>query len=245
MEDGIRSDEKAFREVIGKLVSRDLKPGDRIFEPRLCGDLGMSRTPVRQALARLMEAGILVKIPNQKGYKVPKLTLEDMEQIFTSRSIIEGACAFFATEKCSREEIAFLKELNSREEEFFYSGDKHAYAAINEKIHSSLYEYCRNPYLKKFATLLYWRSQLYTFHMGYFYNSWFIQDRIRNLQESGHVSYLEHRCLINALEKREPAKAKIAMEKHIRKTFEHYAKAKAVDIPTTQISYGINNGGDA
>ncbi|MGC9490907.1 MAG: GntR family transcriptional regulator [Thermovirgaceae bacterium] len=233
MNEAIKSDEKAFRQVVAKLVSKHLKPGDRVFEPGLCEELGMSRTPVRQALARLMEAGILVKIPHQKGYVVPELSMEDMRQIFLTRVIIEGECAFFAAEAITAGELEFLRELNGREEECFFRGDRHACAEINETFHFFLYEVCRNPYLQKFATHLYWRSQLYTFHMGFFYSSDFIKERIKRLKESGRVSYMEHRHVIDAFERRKPVVARDAMKVHIRRTYEHYARAKALDLCST------------
>jgi DNA-binding GntR family transcriptional regulator len=230
MKEAIKSDEKAFRQVVAKLVSKHLKPGDRVFEPGLCEELGMSRTPVRQALARLMEAGILVKIPHQKGYVVPELSMEDMRQIFLTRVIIEGECAFFAAEAIRAGELEFLRELNGREEECFFRGDRQTYAEINETFHFFLYKVCRNPYLQKFATQLYWRSQLYTFHMGFFYSSDFIKERIKRLKESGHVSYMEHRHVIDAFERGKPVVARDAMKVHIRRTYEHYAQAKTLDL---------------
>jgi DNA-binding GntR family transcriptional regulator len=230
MKEKVKSDEKAFRQVVAKLVSKHLKPGDRVFEPGLCEELGMSRTPVRQALARLLEAGILVRVPHQKGYVVPELSMEDMRQIFSTRVVIEGECAFFAAEAIREPELQFLRDLNGQEEECFFSGDRHTYAQINETFHFYLYEICRNPYLKKFATHLYWRSQLYTFHMGFFYSSGFIKERIKKLKESGHVSYMEHGAVIDELEKRRPFGARDAMKAHIRRTYEHYEQAKAIDL---------------
>ncbi|MFP4481611.1 MAG: GntR family transcriptional regulator [Thermovirgaceae bacterium] len=243
MIEAIKSDEKAFRQVVSKLVSKHLKPGDRVFEPGLCEELGMSRTPVRQALARLMEAGILFKNPHQKGYVVPELSMEDMRQIFSTRVIIEGECAFCTAEVIGAGELAFLRELNGREEQCFFNGDRHAYAEINEAFHFYLYKICRNPYLQKFATHLYWRSQLYTFHMGFFYSSDFIKERIKKLKESGHVSYMEHRNVIDALESRKPAAARDAMKTHIRRTYEHYAQAKAIDLYGTRETACSERGG--
>lgn len=239
----MKSDEKAFREVVGNLISRKLRPGDRVFEPGLCQELGMSRTPVRQALSRLIEAGILIKFPHQKGYMVPELSLEDMKKIFSARSVIEGECAFFATEECSEKDLSFLKVLNAREEECFYDGDSKTFAEINETFHFSLYDLCRNAYLKKFATHLYWRSQLYTFCRGFFYSPGFIKDGIRMLKKNDHVNYHEHRRIIDAIENHGPEEARNVMKAHIHRAYEYYVKAKAVDLSASRNRSGSHSGG--
>ena len=85
MEAFLPAEEQAFQYVIGLIVAHELQPGDRMYEPELVQKMGMSRTPIRTALSRLVADGVLEKVHGQRGYQVPKLSLEDMEKVFTAR----------------------------------------------------------------------------------------------------------------------------------------------------------------
>ena len=87
----LRAFERVFRYVMDRIVERRLLPGDRITEPPLAEELGLSRTPIRQALARLVSEGFLENRPDQRGYRLPPLDRQDMQEVFSAREVLASS----------------------------------------------------------------------------------------------------------------------------------------------------------
>lgn len=211
------ADGKIFRHVIDAIAKGELRAGARIFETELCERFGVSRTPVRQALSRLLQEGILEKKVGRRGYAIPLLTPEDMEQVFKAREAVEGQIAALACMNATQEEIGWLIQANEEEHRLFEKQEKTEYAAMNEGFHFQLAAMSKNKYLQRFYGQLYWRTQLYIFHMGGFYTA--IDEEI--VKTGTEFSYLEHRHLIEVLQKKDPVEARMAAEAHIRSTLEN------------------------
>lgn len=211
------ADGKIFRHVVDAIAKGELKAGARIFESELCERFGVSRTPVRQALSRLLQEGILEKKGGRRGYAIPLLTPEDMEQVFKAREAVEGQIAALACLNATKKEIGWLFQANEKEYRFFEEQEKVEYAAMNEGFHFQLAAMSKNKYLQRFYGQLYWRTQLYIFHLGGFYTA--IDKEI--VKTGTELSYLEHRHLIEVLQKRDPVEARMAAEAHIRSTLEN------------------------
>ena len=211
----LNADEKAFRHIIAAIVSHKLHPGDRIYEPSLSQELGLSRTPIRHAINRCVSEGLLEKSGGQKGYAVPILTPEDMEQVFQAREAIEGQTAFLAALRAEPDEIAELRRLNRLERETFESSTRDEYAELNKKFHFLVADMSRNVYLKRYVTQVYWRSQLYTFYLGWFYSL----GTEGSQRAKHHVSHIEHAEIIDALERKDPDGARDRIVRHLRATY--------------------------
>ena len=93
-----------------QILDCSLRPGARIIEKDLCARLGISRTPLREALNQLKQEG-LVKLIRHRGYQVAPITLQDLRDLFELRRIVESESAFLAAARRSAEEIANLREL--------------------------------------------------------------------------------------------------------------------------------------
>lgn len=209
------ADEKAFRMILSKILKHEIQPGDPIYEPELAESINLSRTPIRNALNRSIAEGLLEKKNGRKGYFVPSLSPQDMEEVFQAREAIEGQIAFNAALNATPEDIAFLRSLNTDEEKEFIAGERLSYADVNERLHFRIAEMAGNRYLKRVFSSIYWRTQLYTFFLAGFYR-WANTPANKTMNQ---MSYLEHTEIINALEKADPQVTKEAMVSHIRSTY--------------------------
>jgi DNA-binding GntR family transcriptional regulator len=225
VEGKLRADEIVFRYVISKLVSRELHPGERVYEPALCRELGVSRTPVRQAISRLISEGVLENCEGQKGYSVPILTPEDMFKVYSTREMVEAKCAYYAALNASDEDVALLWNMNRQEHLLYETDDKERFATLNEKFHITISTLSKNIYLQRFAVQLYWRAQLYTFYLGSFYRYYrSLAERKSHPRDPEHHTNKEHARVISAIQNRCPDEAHQAMAEHIRRTYEHFCR---------------------
>ena len=100
--------ELVFETLREAIASGRLKPGQRLMELQLAEDLGVSRTPVREAIRQLELEGLVVMVP-RKGAYVAELSLRDMAEVFEMRAALDGLAAALAAERITEEEIDFLE----------------------------------------------------------------------------------------------------------------------------------------
>ncbi|WP_343070325.1 GntR family transcriptional regulator [Pelagibacterium limicola] len=122
-----------------------LPAGRRMREEDLAEMLGVSRTPVREALGRLEARGLVS--PGADGLVVTELTRHQVMELYSARGILEGAAARLAAENASQSDIAAMEhllELFSRNE-----GDAEAAARLNIAFHDAIYEAAHNGYIQR------------------------------------------------------------------------------------------------
>ena len=102
--------EQVLERLEGEILSGKYQRGELLSEMRLVSDLGVSRTPVREALRQLELEGLVKMIPN-KGAFVTGITADDVKDIYAIRSMLEGLCARWATEHITDEQIEELEEI--------------------------------------------------------------------------------------------------------------------------------------
>jgi DNA-binding GntR family transcriptional regulator len=214
----LKADEKVFHMVIDRIIAHRIRPGDKIYEPDLAEGLQLSRTPVRHALSRLVAEGVLEKTRGKRGYTLPILTQQDMEDVFDVRSCLEGKAAYLAARRRTSEDLSYLRELNERERSLYHLGQrKEEYAEVNELFHSKIVDISRNEYISRYFRQAYWRSSLYTFHFGLFYNTDMMGSE-QSFSDKGHRTYREHRKIIDAVDSGDSSLARELMEDHIHNT---------------------------
>lgn len=99
-----------FDRLVAAIESGELSPGSRLLETELAQRLGLSRTPVREALHRLQALG-LARQGAQRGLVVAELNYQKLRQLYAVREGIEGLCARLAAQNASTEELHMLQEL--------------------------------------------------------------------------------------------------------------------------------------
>jgi DNA-binding GntR family transcriptional regulator len=173
--------------------------GERVREEEVARNLGVSRTPVREALQRLQQRGILILGPG-RGLMVAQLSHAQIVELYAMREILEGSAARFAATHATAPEITTLYEL--QEQLKTAESDDMLHITLNRRFHQAIYEAAHNRYLMQtleslndsFALL---RSS--TFRLPH---------RQRDSDE-------ERRRIIEAIEKRDPALAEKEAREHI------------------------------
>jgi len=134
-------------EVIRQAIaSGDLNPGDRIVELRLAKQLGVGNTAVREALFELERAGLVTRIPN-KGSFITKTTLEDAQQIFRVRKVLEALAVELATEHMTTADLDELQGLVDAMRTAAEASDFESFYHTDLQFHRVIWRISRNRYL--------------------------------------------------------------------------------------------------
>lgn len=127
------------------LLNGVLKPGERLLETELAEELNVSRTPIREAIHKLISEGIVVIAPS-RGVMVLELNKRQVHEIYALREVLEGAAARLAARFASPEEVAVLR--NALESSAHFT-DPQQYAELNRAFHQTICEAAHNEYLAK------------------------------------------------------------------------------------------------
>ena len=141
---GSRAD-LAYRRLKSAIESGSLVPGRRMREAELASWLGISRTPIRDALKQLESEGLLVAAP-RRGLVVAALDQQQVTEIYAVREILEGLAARLAAQQASDAEIAALEDIVERQAATPDS-DPETLARLNRLFHGRMYRTARNRYL--------------------------------------------------------------------------------------------------
>ena len=177
--------------------------GHRIREEEIAQRLGVSRTPVREALSRLQHHGLLEASP--EGLAVTVLSRPQVLELYAMREVLEGAAARFAAQHASPYEIADLRQIAAA----FASSDRDPsrLAAINVAFHRAIYEAAHNRYLMRTLSELHDALALLqstTFTVGG--------------RDTGAID--EHGAILAAIEARDADAAELAARRHIQRALE-------------------------
>ncbi len=185
------------------IMSGELREGDKIRENELCEMMGISKTPLREALRVLSAEGLIRLIPN-RGSFVTTPTFEEIKEMFDVMSVLEGVCARTAVEKMSAQDFSKLEKLHQKLEKNFKLKDPKKYIDQNNLYHSFVQELAGNKTLNQIVNGLRQKILLYRFQS-------------LNLPGRFEQSIEEHRNLLAAFRDRDPKKAEILMKSHLKK----------------------------
>lgn len=130
-----------------RIFSHELAPGGWIDEQAIAEELGISRTPMREALKVLASEGLVVLKP-RRGCYVAQLSEQDLDEVFPIMALLESRCAFEAARKASDEDVARLEVLHQELELFASQGDADRFFAVNDAFHGALQDIAGNGWLK-------------------------------------------------------------------------------------------------
>jgi DNA-binding GntR family transcriptional regulator len=128
------------------ILSGELPPGSRMRELQLCEQLGVSRTPVREALRTLAAEGLVDLLPN-RSVVVSQLHAPDLEHLFVVFGAVEGLAAELACERITEAEIAEIGRLLAEMVDCHARKERAPYMRINQQIHRRTVEIAANPVL--------------------------------------------------------------------------------------------------
>lgn len=193
--------ERAFRSLLDAIQKGELKPGARMREVDLAGSLGISRTPVREALGRLISEGLVVN-DKVRGMIVAELDHGEVNELYAMREVLEGTAARFAAQHASEVEISILLELVERDRQLT-SEQPADLVANNRLFHDTLYRAAHNRYLVKTLNTLRETMAL----LG--------QTTLMQIGRS-EKAIDEHAAIVRAIQNRDPEAADNAAREHIR-----------------------------
>lgn len=195
---------KVFQKLRDNILTGKYAEQEELRENTIGKELGVSRTPVREALRQLELEGLVTIIPN-KGAYVSGITREDVKDIYRMRSLLEGLCARWAAERITEEQLDRLDEIILLAE--FHSKRENAINAeqiteLDGQFHAVLYEACGSRILKHTLT---------DFHK-------YVQNA-RKLSiisgERARKSIREHKMILRAIRERDPDLAEQLANEHI------------------------------
>jgi len=206
-----------FENLRQAIIRGDVSPGNRLVESRVADALGISRTPVREAIHKLEREGLLRKLP-RGGFSVLSLTREDVEEAFGIRSVLESYAARLATIKHRAEELNPLDEKISEYRFCMDNNQLQALPEINTAFHDLLYALSRSPKLIRMINDL--KDQIYRFRRI-----------LLNVEEMVRVSNEDHCRMLKAMKKRDAER----VEKLVR---EHILRGKGIVLKELEIGAG-------
>ena len=129
-----------------QILTGDLIPGERIAEQKLCDQLGVSRSPVREAFIILENQGFLVKEP-RKGVTVAMTTLKKATDVYTIRANLESLATYLTVKSSRPGLVEQLKALNEKVEQACSERNKNEYYRLNDQFHETVINECGNEQL--------------------------------------------------------------------------------------------------
>lgn len=193
--------EKVFSEIEQAILSGIYSVGDQLVESKISLELGVSRTPVREALKQLELEGLVTTIPN-KGTFVVGVSTDDILDIYTIRVAVEGISSKLAAERITDADAKELETLVELQEFYASKGDIFQLLQLDSKFHEIIYEISGSRILKH--TLASFHNQLK-------------RARESSLLTTGRTitAVKEHRDIYEAIAARDSEKAKELTELHI------------------------------
>ncbi|RMA42280.1 GntR family transcriptional regulator [Rhodophyticola porphyridii] len=135
------------------IVQGTLAPGAKVPERELCESLGVSRTPLREALKVMANEGLVV-LESNRGARVSNVTMEELEAAFPVIAVLEGLAGELACARASDDEIARIALRHRDMFRHYEAGNRPAYFQANRDIHDALMAAARNPVLAQHYTML-------------------------------------------------------------------------------------------
>jgi DNA-binding GntR family transcriptional regulator len=192
---------KIYNRLKNAILDGVYKPGESLIEMKLAKELGVSRTPIREAIRQLELEGLVTSIPN-KGVIVEGVTPQDVEDIYTIRKMIEGLAARWAAEKISDEQLKELKDTLDLMEFFTQKGNVEKLSELDSRFHDIIFRASNSRPLESVLTSFYHFIQ---------------RARLVSVKARGRAAYSlkEHRSIYEALEAHDPDAAEKAIINHV------------------------------
>jgi DNA-binding GntR family transcriptional regulator len=157
--------EKAYQAISSAIARLELKPGESLTQDRLARWLSISRTPVREALRRLEQDGIIQTAPG-RGLVVTELTIKDAEDLLEMLALLDTHAAFLAAQRRSQEQAARLVEIAQALLVAAEQNDLDAWEEIDHPYHETLLDASGNLFLRRAIEDVRRRLQRVTYHLA-------------------------------------------------------------------------------
>lgn len=192
-----------------QMVDGELKPGDRIVESKLARELGISQTPIREAIRLLAGEGI-VKIVSNKGPVIQTLSMDDVFEIYSIRAMLEGLAMRMATQTASDEEISGIERIYERMKRRLRDDSVSSLLRDSAHLHASIVALSKH-------------SRLITTYKSISFQILFV-NKILGSISTKQKEVDQHLELIEALKSRETDPAERTMRAHIYRSYQEFVE---------------------
>ena len=183
------------------ILKGELEPGERLMEIQLSERLGVSRTPIREAIRKLELEGLVLMIP-RKGAEVAKISETSLREVLEVRRSLEELAAELACQRIGERELLDLEEAEEAIAEAIIHGEPMEIAESDEHYHDLIYQATGNSRLVQILNNL--REQMYRYRLEY------IKD-----EDKRQILVVEHEHILQALKNHDIQDAKSAVRGHI------------------------------
>lgn len=151
--------DQVFQKLEEDIVSGTYPRGEILTELKLVEELGVSRTPIREALRRLEQERLIQE--TGKGSEVLGITLEDLVDIMDIRLCIEGLAAYYASKNLTPESLEMFRQISQLQDFYYSQGNIEALRQMDDRFHNAIYELCGRPVLRDTLQPLHRKAQRY------------------------------------------------------------------------------------
>ena len=206
--------DSVYMELRGKILSRELKPAQRLLEVKIANEMGVSRTPVREALRRLANEGLVKIVPNS-GARVASPSSHEMDNSYSVRGYLENMSVELACRTgMDKRTLERLDGLVRDGDAAYDAGDVDAFLAANNDFHRVIAEAGKNYVLSEYVDNIIQRTNVYI----YFYSKFI---------EAENKSSGEHRAILRAIAQRDRIGAQELMKQHLERVHAMFSEAAA------------------
>ena len=193
--------EMVYEELKLQILTGSIVPGTRMMEVELAEEMGVSRTPIREAIRKLEKEG-LVTIEPRRGAYASRISTEDMVEILEVRQDLEGLAAFFAASRMSDDNLEKLRTVSNQYNKAVEEGNMNDMIRYDTMFHRLIVDSCSNKILVHMVEQL----QEMVLRFRYIYYD--------NFKRAEHMPE-EHRAILEAIAEHDADKAREAADVHI------------------------------
>lgn len=200
--------EDIFDALLGKIISGGYKPGDWLRQEDIASQLGVSMTPVREALDLLDAAGLAERVP-YRGVRVPEPTHEEIAESYATRLLLEKAVSRAAALNREQAHVDALKRIVDQSKKLIRVDDMSASRKLSGDFHSTVAEATKNSILIRV-----YKVAANSFPDWMLYQA--MSEHPENLEQSIKEEYEEHLAIAKAIEAQDADLAEQRAMEHIR-----------------------------
>jgi DNA-binding GntR family transcriptional regulator len=203
--------EEVYDSLRRSILHGKLKVGQHLIEEKLAHQIGISRTPIREAFYKLEKDDLVTRLPT-RGFAVRRFTKEDVEEIFGIRIALESYAASLATSHMTSDKMAVLEKKLEETEKAIRSKDNTKVIQLHADFHDLLYKSSKS---KKLVQMI------------QNFSDYFHRYRIGLIRTEDNVEYTvkDHRRMLEAMEKKKPRLVENLVREHLERTREIVLKA--------------------
>ncbi|GAB7387011.1 GntR family transcriptional regulator [Bacillaceae bacterium] len=200
----------ALEKIRSAIIAGEFKPGDHLKERELAQAMGISTTPIKEALRILNHEGLVETLP-RKGTFVSKMVDSSIEEVLMLKANLEGFCARLAAVKMTEGELQALESQVRRMEQLMQQKEKEQLVEANTQFHMMIRSAAKNPIIYQMV------MNVVAFDKAF---------RSRALQYHVEIEegFTEHKLIFEAIRQRDPDLAEARMKAHIMRTAENVLK---------------------